>query len=120
MSRVNRLLQMSLAEMVPSAINDPRIAKVTLMTVTRVRASPDLGSAKILVAIKGEDDDVKAAMLALKGASGFLRSELGRRVDLRHIPQLRFILDTTAVEAANIEQILQELKEERRDGDAED
>jgi ribosome-binding factor A len=117
MARINKQLQMNLADIVPSAINDPRISKVEMMTVTGVRASPDLATAKVLVAVKGGDEETKDAMKALKGASGFLRSELGRRVSMRSTPKLRFILDTTAIQAANIERILHEIEVERGEED---
>jgi len=109
LARVNRQLQAELAEMIPSLIRDPRVHEATLITVVEVRVTPDLGHARVFLSILGQEPRRGQALAAIAAAAGFLRSELGRRVRLRYIPALHFVLDTSLDSAAHIDQILREL-----------
>ena len=115
MARVNRLLQMTLADMVPGLIKDPRIREAAIVSVVEVRTTPDLRQAKVYVSVMASASDTsgerqEAAVLeALHQARGFLRTELGRRVRLRHVPELLFTQDRSQENAAHIEQILKEI-----------
>jgi ribosome-binding factor A len=117
MSRVNRLLQMALADMIPQLVKDPRITRLAVLSITAVKATPDLRQAKVYVSIAGEIAEQEEALAALQSARGFLRSELGRAVRLRYTPELTFVLDDTLDHAAKIERILRELAAE---GDSHD
>lgn len=112
MARVNRLLQTTLAEMIP-ACKDPRVRRVAILAITGVEASPDLHHAKVFLAISGTEEEREGALSGLKGASKFLRSRLGAEVSLRYTPELHFELDRTQDSAARIENILMELASER-------
>jgi ribosome-binding factor A len=112
LARVNRLIQMTLAELVPE-VRDPRVSAPALLSVTGVRTSPDLRHAKVYLSIAGRSEVQEAALAGLQRASGFLRGELGRRVQLRYLPELHFELDATIESAARIEGILHELELER-------
>ena len=111
MVRVNRLLQESLAETIPT-VHDPRVTKPVILSITGVRTSPDLHQAKVFLSISGSPDEQREALQGLHHARGFLRAELGRTVRLRFLPELHFILDETFENAARIEQILHELASE--------
>lgn len=91
--RVNDLLREAVSEILSGGLNDPRMA--TLVSVTRVDASHDLGRARVYVSIMGGQDDKSNTMRALKSASGYIRRKLRDRVDLRKIPALEFRLDET-------------------------
>ncbi len=112
LTRVNRLIQMTLAELVPT-VRDPRVRAPALLSVTAVRTSPDLRHAKVFLSIAGTAEGKAAALAGLASASGYLRGELGRSVRLRYLPELHFELDETIESAARIEGILQELERER-------
>lgn len=94
---------------------DPRIAGA-LVSITGANVSGDLKFAKIYYSVLGGDQ--KEVAKALKNASGFFRSELARRINLRVTPELFFEYDSSAEYGANISSILKTL-DIKDDGDDE-
>ena len=88
--RINDEVQRALASIVRE-IKDPRVSPLTSVTGTEV--APDLKTCKVWVSVYGDDQKKKDTMEGLNSASGFIRGELARRVNLRNTPQLQFILD---------------------------
>ena len=80
-----------------------------LAPVTGVDVAADLGSARVFVRRAGTDDDLDASLEGLTAAAPFLRSELGRILSIRKIPELRFQKDRSFEHAQRIEQILSEV-----------
>ncbi|MBO8128818.1 MAG: 30S ribosome-binding factor RbfA [Peptococcaceae bacterium] len=80
-------------------LKDPRIG---FITVTNVELSPDFRYAKIFVSILEPKETQEASMEALKRAKGHIRTELGRRIRLRHTPEITFVLDESLREGAKI------------------
>ncbi len=90
--RVESLLKREITEIIMSDdIKDPRIDK--MLTVTEVNVSKDLRYAKVYISFYGDRDTHSKIVEALNHASGFIRNILGKRVRLKTIPELRFILD---------------------------
>ena len=87
-------------------LNDPRIDGT--WSLTRVEVTRDLRYAKAFVSIL-EDDKADGFMKALKSASGYLRRELGREVDLRYTPELLFERDRNIAYGIHISQVLNQL-----------
>jgi ribosome-binding factor A len=85
-------------------LRDPHLAEVSL-TVTEVRVSPDLKNATAFVVPLG-GGELQTVIDALNHAAGFLRSQLGREVQLRHTPGLSFQADHSFDEAARINALL--------------
>lgn len=113
MVRVNRLLQTTLADMIPSMVKDPRVQKLPVISVVEVRTTPDLRFAKVYLSIVAPSNtEQEAALEGIRRAKGFLRGELGRRVRLRYTPDLDFLLDSSQDNAARVEAILRELSHE--------
>lgn len=104
--RVGDLLRAELAELLAREVNDPRARGAI---VTSVDPSPDLKSAQVLVSVMGTDEEREEAVGALRGAAGFLRSRLGRKVRLKNIPELRFQLDRGAEHSQRISDLLESL-----------
>jgi ribosome-binding factor A len=75
------------------------------ITITEVRASPDLKHATAFAAPLG-GEDMGATIDALNRAAGFLRGRLSKEVDMRYTPQVRFIADDSYDEARRIDQLL--------------
>jgi ribosome-binding factor A len=75
------------------------------ITITEVRASPDLKQATAFAAPLGGQDMAKT-IEALNRAAGFLRGRLSKEVDMRYTPQVRFIADDSYDEARRIDQLL--------------
>jgi len=87
--RVADQIQRELADLIRSEINDPRIS---LLTITDVEVSRDLAHAKVFFStLKAEERTVATEVLT--AAAGFLRAEIGHRMRLRIVPQLRFEYD---------------------------
>lgn len=104
--RVNEQLRRETAEILLGEVKDPRIGPVT---VTGVSAAPDLTFAKIFVRPVGTDEERKETLSGLKAASAFIRQELGRRLPLRRVPELRFEVDRSLERAQRIEELLAEV-----------
>ena len=104
--RINEDIQRELAVLLRK-IKDPRINQ-EMVSVTAVVTSSDLSQAKVYLSVYDLKSD-KDFMKGLKSASGHLRYELGRALDLRHTPQLHFELDKSIERGAKINSILNHL-----------
>jgi ribosome-binding factor A len=105
-ARLNEQLKRELSELIRTQVRDPRVG---LVTITGVDVAADLGSARVFVRRAGADDDLDASLEGLTAAAPFLRSELGRILSIRKIPELRFQKDRSFEHAQRIEQILSEV-----------
>lgn len=85
-------------------LRDPDLAGVSV-TVSEVRASPDLKHAMVFVAPLGHGDAEKTAA-ALNRCARFLRGRLGREIDLKYTPELKFLPDASFDEAEHIGEVL--------------
>ncbi len=110
--RINRIasdIKIALSELLRE-VKDPRVSK--LLSIVKVDVTGDLSYATVYVsAIEGYEATV-SSVKALKSASGFLRRELGARLSLRKVPELRFIADDSIEHSANISKIIDSFKEE--------
>jgi ribosome-binding factor A len=100
--RVERLAREVLGEAVLD-LKDPRVG---FATITAVRMTPDLRRARVWVSVLGEDEKRSETMDALRHAAPHLRTVLGQEVRLRYLPELEFLEDESAIQAARIEEIL--------------
>ncbi len=110
--RVADRIQVELAEIIRTEMKDPRHG---FLTLTRVEVAEDLRSARIFVSTL-EDDALEPTLETLERAKGFLRTELGRRVRLRHTPELHFRPDRSAEEAIRVTRLLRDLEMRRESG----
>ena len=110
--RINRIasdIKAEISELLRE-IKDPRVSK--LLSVIKVDVSADLSYATVYVsAIEGYETTVSSVKV-LKGAAGYLRKELGGRMRLRKVPELRFVADNSINISSNISRIIENLKEE--------
>lgn len=113
MGRVNEELQRELAALIPT-VKDPRVAAAGLISVTGVDATTDLKLAKVYVSVL-DRGDVREVLKGLKSASGYLRRELSRTLNLRNTPELLFQEDTSIGHGARIGAILKELERKGED-----
>lgn len=89
--KINDEVRRELARIISGGIKDPRISPMT--SVLQVEVAPDLKTCKAWISVYGDDSKKQETMEGLASASGFIRGELARRINLRNTPQLRFILD---------------------------
>ena len=102
--RINEEIQRELAALIPT-VKDPRVSG--MISVTAVEATPDLKFAKIYISAldKGGEEQV---LKGLKSASGYLRRELGRSLNLRYTPELTFVRDDSINKGAHILEMLRD------------
>lgn len=103
--RVASQLKRELADLIRLELKDPRLGWVT---VDEVAVSRDLSVAKVYVSTL-EDGQLEASLEALKHAAPFLRRELGRRIKLRIVPELRFYQDTAIERGLRLTQLLDQI-----------
>ncbi len=87
-------------------VKDPRLGFVS---VTDVEVSRDYSFCKIYVSVLGDDTQKQQSMIGLSKATGFVRSELGKRVRMRHIPEISFVYDPSLEHGAKISAILRDI-----------
>jgi ribosome-binding factor A len=106
--RVADLMHRELAQIFLEEMRDPRAA---LASVSAVSVSGDLGFARVKVSVLGTEAERRECLEALRRATGFVRSVLAQRLDLRAMPELRFELDRGAEHSQRIGELLAELPE---------
>ena len=102
MSRVDKLdsiLQKEISSIIQFDLNNPEIGFVT---VSEVRLSPDLSKARVYVSFFGKNYEVAA----LKKSKSYIKSELAKRLKMRKIPDLEFVVDDTLEKVDRINEIV--------------
>ncbi|QCU90272.1 30S ribosome-binding factor RbfA [Thiomicrorhabdus sediminis] len=105
-TRVAQEIRRTIAELLVHESKDPRFKK---MSITDCKISKDLSIAKIHFALMGhkkDDPEVQETLAALQKAQGFFRSEIGNRLRLRIVPQIRFYYDEVPENAQYIEDLI--------------
>jgi ribosome-binding factor A len=110
--RVADLIKMEIADILIKKLKDPRVGFVT---VTGVDVTDDLRYAKVYVSVMEDEGTRKKTLAGLNSASSFIRSELGRRIVMRRIPELVFKLDNSLEQAAHIFEVLDKIKKDEAD-----
>lgn len=105
--RLAEEIRENVAEIV-AQLKDPRIGFVT---VTRVSLTPDLRSARVYVGVLGDEAQQRKTLAGLSQAAGFVRRELGRRISVRHTPDLAFHYDAGLDATDRVAKILREIDE---------
>ena len=105
MEKVQKLARQVLGEEIQN-LKDPRVG---FATITAVKITPDLRHARVWVSVLGSDEEAKDTMAGLNSARPFLRSELGRQMRMKYLPELVFELDKGAEEAQHIDEILHKI-----------
>jgi ribosome-binding factor A len=114
--KVADLIQKEISEMLLKTIKDPRIGFVT---ITRVAVSEDCRSAKVYFSVTGTLAERTKSTEGLNSAKGYVRKELGRRMRLKHTPEIMFQFDPSIEYAIHIGEVLHQLKQEREKGEDE-
>lgn len=110
--RVADLIKLEIAEILRREAHDPRIANIT---VTDVKLTDDLRSARIYVVELGKDRMSDEVGQGLAKAKGFLKRELGKRLQLRYVPELSFFYDPSFEYGSKIEKLLKEIRKDETD-----
>ncbi len=96
-------------------VKDPRVNG--LISITSVSVTPDMRYATVYISTFGDEEKNKDVLKGLKSAAGYLRRELGRKLQLRYIPELLFREDHSIKEGAHILDLLSQVKPPRENSD---
>lgn len=106
--RVSEQIKKELSLILQNELKDPRIG---FTTITGVEVTNDLSQAKVYLSVMGSDQQKEETLQALAKAKGYMRSELGKRIRLRHTPELIFKLDSSIDYGSRIEELLHQINQ---------
>jgi ribosome-binding factor A len=115
--RVADTLREEISQIVGYELEDPR---VTGVTVTDVRLSDNLKTAKVYVTIVGDETEHRAALIALRHAAPYVRKQLGLSLNLPRTPEIHFVRDRIEEEGERVDKLLVEIEKEWERGKDED
>ncbi|MEA2298511.1 MAG: ribosome-binding factor [Solirubrobacteraceae bacterium] len=105
MRRVDRAIRQVLAEAVAAPLKDPRVGFVT---VTDVRTTSDLRTARVYVSVLGGEDERESTLAGLRHAHGHLQAAIARELKLKRTPALDFVYDDTTDRALRVDRLIEE------------
>jgi ribosome-binding factor A len=111
--RLAEEIREEVAKIVGGELKDPRIGFVT---VTRVELTADLRTARVHVGILGDAAQREKTLGGLRQAAGFVRRELGRRIRIRHTPEVQFHYDEGLDATERVARLLEETRERDAEG----
>lgn len=91
--RVNGEVMRELSRIISMEIKDPRINPMT--SVTDVIVTPDLKYCKAFISVLGDKESADETLEGLRNASGYIRRELARSINLRNTPEITFVVDNS-------------------------
>ena len=112
--RVGEEIREELTAILAREVRDPGLGLVTL---THVRMSGDLQSARVYYTVMGDEKSRRETARALERATPFLRRHVAARVRLRRVPELHFTFDESVSRGQRIEQLLEEIRSAPRPTD---
>lgn len=108
-NRINKINEEVRRELA-SVLRELKDSRIPMMTsVVAVHVTNDLSYAKCYISVMGDEEVQKKALEGLKSASGFIRREVGRRIELRHTPEFLFEIDHSIEHGAYINQIISDI-----------
>lgn len=111
-TRVKELLREEISQIITVELKDPLVG---MTTVTEVKLTGDLKSARVYVNIYGDESVTNRTLRGLGRATKFIRAEIGRRTELKFVPEIRFVYDDSIDHAQNIESILDRIHRDQDD-----
>ncbi|MGI6586847.1 MAG: 30S ribosome-binding factor RbfA [Gracilibacteraceae bacterium] len=112
LNRISEEVKRVVSEIIRNDLKDPRIS--TLCSVVAAEVTPDLRYAKVFISVLGSEEEKKATIKGLTNAAGFIRRELGRKIELRCLPDVVFELDRSIEHGAYISKLINEVR--KKDG----
>ena len=112
LERIDEELKKEISNIINYELKNPKVTG--LISVTKTKITPDLKYAKVYVSILNSKN-TKETLANLKKSSGYIRTEIAKRINLRITPELIFILDDSMEYGAKIDQILKEIIPKKED-----
>lgn len=118
-TRINGEVQKELSRIISREIKDPRIHPMT--SVTQVMVTSDLKECKAYISVLGDEEEQADTLAGLKSASGYIRRELARSINLRNTPEITFCMDQSIEYAINMSKKIDDvMKTQKSDSDEDD
>ncbi len=108
MERTDRIaeeIKKVISEMIQNELKDPRVKG--LISITKVMLTKDLKFCKIYVSVMGADKE--EVLQGIKSGAGYMRKELGNRVQIRILPELQFVIDDSIEYGAHIDKVIKDI-----------
>lgn len=109
-NRISEEVKKVVSELISNGLKDPRIGK--MVTVTSVEVTRDLSYANIYISVLGDKAEKDEALKGLSSAKGFIRKEIGSRIDLRYVPEPIFHLDESIERGIYMSKLIKEVNEQ--------
>ena len=103
-------MRRTLSVLIRDELKDRRVSP--MVNITGVNLTPDLQYCKVFVSVLGAEKELLETLEGLKKASGFLRRELARSLNLRHTPELQFVADHSVEYGSKMDQLIREVKKQ--------
>ena len=94
-------------------LKDPRVSPMA--SVVSAQVTPDLKFCKVHVSVFGSEEELKDTILGLKNASGFIRNQLAKNINLRNTPELLFVADTSIEYGVRMTKMIDDVAEYDRE-----
>lgn len=107
--RVADSVRGEVADLILRELKDPRIGMVT---ITEVEMTDDLKHARVYFSVVGSEEERQRSLKGLQSAAGFIRREVGRRLQLRYAPEISFRLDAAPERAQRLAELLHSTRED--------
>jgi ribosome-binding factor A len=105
--RVGDQILKEIATLLLNRVKDPRVKGVT---ITGTKLSNDLKMARVYFSVIGEKSEVEMALNGLNSAKGFIKREIGLRMKLRYVPEIKFVHDQSLESGSYLDGIFQEIQ----------
>jgi ribosome-binding factor A len=112
--RVAELIMTEMSDIIFKQVKDPRVQAIT---ITAVKVTDDLRNAKIYFVEMGKDECSPDVKTGLAKAAGFIRRELGKRLQLRCVPEIMFIHDQSFGYGSRIDKLLADIAKQETGND---
>ena len=97
-------MQRELSELIRLEVKDPRVG---MLTITEIEVTLDMDHAKVFFTTLGGKPEHDACLEGLQRASGFLRTQLSQRMQLRQVPKLSFVYDHSVERGVQLSQLIE-------------
>lgn len=102
------------SDLILKEIKDPRIGFVT---VTKAELNKDMTHVKIGISVLGNPHDIRKSLEGLRSSEGFVQSKLGKALQIRMTPHIKFVLDSSVVEAVEMVGLIESVNENQKASD---
>ncbi|MEW6188661.1 MAG: 30S ribosome-binding factor RbfA [Actinomycetota bacterium] len=106
-SRLAEIFKEEISDIIQRELKDPRIGFVT---ITAVEVSPDLRYATVFLSVLGKKLEQENTLEGLESAKGFIKTELGKRIRIKFLPDLTFKIDESIKEGMRISELLKRIQ----------